>query len=64
MSSALFSPLEYPEAEVIFWVGCAPSFDERAKKVARATAQLMQKAGVGCAIAILLTGVRTCVTYW
>lgn len=37
---------EHPEAEVLFWVGCAPSFDERAKKVARATVKLMQQAGV------------------
>lgn len=41
---------EHPEATVIFWVGCAPSFDERAKKVTRATVQLMQKAGVDFAI--------------
>jgi Fe-S oxidoreductase/nitrate reductase gamma subunit len=41
---------EHPDAEVIFWVGCAPSFDERAKKVTRATAQLMQKADVDFAI--------------
>ncbi|MGB0715691.1 MAG: (Fe-S)-binding protein [Phycisphaerae bacterium] len=37
---------ERPEAPVLFWVGCAPSYDERAKKVTRATVQLMQKAGV------------------
>lgn len=41
---------DHPEAGVIFWVGCAPSFDERAKKVARATARLMLKAGVDFAI--------------
>ena len=41
---------EHPEAPVLFWVGCAPSFDERAKKVTRATAQLMQQAGVDFAI--------------
>ncbi len=41
---------EHPGAEVIFWVGCAPSFDERAKKVTRATAKLMQQAGVDFAI--------------
>ncbi|MCH7886195.1 MAG: (Fe-S)-binding protein, partial [Planctomycetes bacterium] len=27
---------EHPEAPILFWVGCAPSFDDRAKKVARA----------------------------
>jgi len=41
---------EHPNAEVIFWVGCAPSFDDRAKKVSRATAQLLQRAGVDFAI--------------
>jgi len=41
---------EHPDAEVLFWVGCAPSFDERAKKVARATVKLMQQAGVDFAI--------------
>ncbi len=41
---------DHPEAEVIFWIGCAPSFDERAKKVTRATAKLMQRAGVDFAI--------------
>ena len=41
---------EHSDAPVIFWVGCAPSFDERAKKVAQATAKLMQRAGVDFAI--------------
>ncbi len=41
---------DHPEAEIIFWVGCAPAFDERAKKVARATAELMLHAGVDFAI--------------
>jgi Fe-S oxidoreductase len=41
---------DHPEAEIIFWVGCMPSFDDRAKRVTRATAQLMQKAGVDFAI--------------
>ncbi len=36
-----------PEAvEILFWVGCAPAFDGRAKQVARATAQLLIQAGV------------------
>ncbi|MFN5934749.1 MAG: (Fe-S)-binding protein, partial [Roseiflexaceae bacterium] len=38
------------EADVLFWVGCAPSYDDRSKKVARAMAQLMQQAGVDFAI--------------
>lgn len=41
---------EKPEAEVLFWVGCAPSFDDRARKIARATAQLLKQAGVDFAI--------------
>ena len=34
------------ETDVLFFAGCAAAFDERNKKVARAFAQLMQKAGV------------------
>ena len=36
--------------EVLFWVGCAPAFDERARKAAISTAKLMQMAGVDFAI--------------
>ncbi len=39
-----------PEAEVLYWVGCAASYDDRAKKIARATASLLQMAGVDFAI--------------
>ncbi len=39
-----------PKAEVLYWVGCAASYDVRAKKIARATAQLLQQAGVDFAI--------------
>ncbi len=41
---------EHPTAEVLFWVGCAASYDDRAKKIARATAQLLAAAGVDYAI--------------
>lgn len=41
---------EKPDAEVLYWVGCAASYDDRAKKVARATAKLLQHAGVDFAI--------------
>lgn len=41
---------EKPEAEVLYWVGCSPSFDDRARKIARATATLMKEAGVNFAI--------------
>jgi Fe-S oxidoreductase len=32
--------------DVLFWVGCAGSYDERAKKITRSFAELMQMAGV------------------
>ncbi len=41
---------EKPNAEVLYWVGCAASYDDRAKKIARATAKLLQAAGVDFAI--------------
>jgi Fe-S oxidoreductase len=41
---------EKPEAQVLYWVGCAASYDDRAKKIARATAKLMKQAGVDFAI--------------
>ena len=37
-------------AEVLFWVGCAGSFDERAKKVTKAVAKLLHHAGVSFAV--------------
>ena len=39
-----------PDFEYLFWVGCAASFDPRAQKVARATAQLLKEAGVNFAV--------------
>jgi Fe-S oxidoreductase len=39
-----------PAAEVLFWVGCAASYDDRAKKIARATVRLLQAAAVDFAI--------------
>ena len=41
---------EKPTAQVLYWVGCAASYDQRAKKIARATAQLLLRAGVDFAI--------------
>ena len=38
------------KAEVLYWVGCMGSFDERAKKTAVAFAKIMQAAGVSFAI--------------
>ena len=37
-------------AEYLYWVGCAAAFDERAQKVARAFATILQAAGVDFAI--------------
>ncbi|WKZ68199.1 MAG: (Fe-S)-binding protein [Melioribacteraceae bacterium] len=37
---------EDSDTEVLFWVGCAGSYDDRYKKVTKAFASLMQKAGV------------------
>jgi len=39
-----------PPPEVLYWVGCAASFDERARESARATAKLLTAAGVDFAI--------------
>jgi Fe-S oxidoreductase/nitrate reductase gamma subunit len=39
-----------PDFDVLFWVGCAGSYDERAKRVTRSFAELMQIAGVNFSI--------------
>jgi Fe-S oxidoreductase len=39
-----------PDAEILFWVGCAGSFDSRYVKVTQALARLLQQAGVSFAI--------------
>jgi Fe-S oxidoreductase len=36
--------------EYLYWVGCAGSFDDRAKRISQAVAQVLQKAGVPFAI--------------
>ncbi len=38
------------DAEYLYWVGCAGSFDDKNKKVARAMAKLLERAGVDFAI--------------
>ena len=38
------------DAEYLYWVGCAGSFDDKNRKVARAVAQLLQRAEVDFAI--------------
>jgi len=41
---------DHPEAELLYFVGCAGSFDDRGKKIATATARVLKKAGVDFAI--------------
>ena len=41
---------ENPEPDIIYWVGCAASYDPGAQKVARAFVQLLDKAGVNYAV--------------
>ncbi|HKK87918.1 MAG TPA: (Fe-S)-binding protein [Saprospiraceae bacterium] len=36
--------------EILFWVGCAGSFDARAQKVTKAFAEILEKAGVSFAV--------------
>ena len=38
------------EAEILFWVGCAGSFDERAKKITKAFVKILHNAGVSFAV--------------
>ncbi|WP_445381922.1 (Fe-S)-binding protein [Robiginitalea sp. IMCC43444] len=41
---------EGKQPEVLFWVGCAGSFDDRAKKITKAFVKLLQKASVSFAV--------------
>ena len=41
---------EGKKPEVLFWVGCAGSFDDRAKKITKAFVKLLSKAGVEFAV--------------
>ncbi|MCP4592181.1 MAG: (Fe-S)-binding protein [bacterium] len=41
---------DQPDAEYLWWVGCAPSYDDRAKKVSRAFARLLNHVGVSYAV--------------
>jgi len=36
--------------EILFWVGCAGSYDERAQRVSKAFAEILDKANVSFAI--------------
>lgn len=39
-----------PDADVLYFVGCSGSFDDRGKKISQAMARVLQKAGVNFAI--------------
>jgi Fe-S oxidoreductase/nitrate reductase gamma subunit len=41
---------ENPDFELLYWVGCAGSYDRRAQRVARAVVKLLKNAGVNFAI--------------
>ncbi|MFO0750045.1 MAG: (Fe-S)-binding protein [Myxococcota bacterium] len=41
---------ENPDAEYVFWVGCAGAYDDRQKKVSRALVELMREAKISFAI--------------
>lgn len=41
---------EGKQPEILFWVGCAGSFDDRAKKITKAIAKILNKANVSFAI--------------
>jgi len=49
---------EKPEPDVLFWVGCAASYDTQSQKTARAFVQLLDHAGVDFAV----LGKRECCT--
>jgi heterodisulfide reductase subunit D len=38
------------QPEILFWVGCAGSFDDRAKRVTRALTEILQAAGISYAV--------------
>jgi Fe-S oxidoreductase len=48
LMSELFAKGEEPE--VLFWVGCAGSFDQRAQKITKAFAYILEKVGIRYAI--------------
>lgn len=46
--ASLFAEGKQPE--ILFWVGCAGSFDDRAKKITKAFVKILNKAGVDFAV--------------
>jgi Fe-S oxidoreductase len=41
---------DHPEADILWYVGCAGSFDDRGRKISRALARVLKRAGVDFAI--------------
>lgn len=41
---------EKPHPEVLYWVGCAPSYDPRAQRIARSMAEILNASGVDWAV--------------
>ena len=41
---------EGKKPEILFWVGCAGSFDDRAKKITRAFTKILNEVGVNYAV--------------
>lgn len=41
---------ENPEPEILWWVGCAPSYDPRAQATAKAFATILSRAGINYAV--------------
>ena len=39
-----------PEADLLWWVGCAPSYDQRAQKTARSLVRILRAAGIRFAV--------------
>ncbi|MBT8204301.1 MAG: (Fe-S)-binding protein [Eudoraea sp.] len=46
--ASLFAEGKQPE--ILFWVGCAGSFDDRAKKITKAFVKILHKAGISFAV--------------
>ncbi len=41
---------DHPDAELLYFIGCSGSFDDRGRKISRAMARVLKKAGVNFAI--------------
>jgi Fe-S oxidoreductase/nitrate reductase gamma subunit len=54
---ATMAEMEGKDVEVLFWVGCAGSYEDRAKRVSKALVEILNEAGISFAI---LGGEETC----